>query len=175
MNDATYSKQQLLELSGMGENNLAYATKLGYIAPLGSISRGKRPRYSMDEVLKAAIMEKARALRVPYEKSSVFVDLLRDKSQQDEAARRGMGQPFVAGFWNVIQTRLDDQHVVWLMIKDDEPVQMFLWRRPGTTSEAGEFARMAAIEACAADEFEHYVILNIGRLIRRIRAAAAVG
>lgn len=172
MDDPTYSKAQMLALTGMAENNLSYVTKLGYIAPNGPIRRGQRPRYSTDEILKAAIMEKSRALRVSYETSSAFVDRLREQSEQEERARRARNQRFVMGFWNVLKEKLDDQHIVWILIKDDAPQTMFLWRRPNPTPTLDEFARMAAMEYGPADGFDHYVILNVGPLIREIVAAA---
>jgi len=122
----------------------------------------------VDEVLKIALMERMRALKIPYETSSAFVDRLREMSSRDEENRRVAGQKFLPGFWGALKTRLDEQHVVWLTIKDFEPHAIWLWRRPAATPQTGEFSLMAASEQAPADGFDSYLILSVGPLIRSI-------
>lgn len=168
MDDISFSKSELIALSEILPNNLTHVTRLGLISPIGEVRRGQRPRYSLEEVLKVAVMEKARALHVPYEASALFFDELKKTIERERQAQVKAGNTEFRTFWDQLKTGLTPRHVAWIMIKDDVPMRMFLWGRHRDDPQLDEFGIMAATQAMPADAFEHFVILNITPLIRRI-------
>ncbi len=172
MDDMNFSKSELIELSGILPNNLTHVSRHRLISPIGVVRRGQRPRYSFEEVLKLAVMEKARSLRVPYEASASFFDELKEKIEGDKEAQRRAGNPGFESFFDILKTKLTRRHVAWITIQDDKPKRMFLWGRHRDDPQPDEFGTMAATEAMPADGFEHFVILNITPLIWKILEVA---
>ena len=172
MEAMSFSKSELIELSGILPNNLTHVMRLGLLSPIGVVRRGQRPRYSFEEVLKACVMEKARVVNVPYEKSAAFFDELRANIEQTKEQQHRAGKTGFRSFFDNLKTGLTSRHVAWITIQDYQPKRMFLWGRHWDDPRPDEFGIMAATEAMPADGFENFVILNITPSIRKILEVA---
>ncbi len=169
MPDKLFSKTEMLALTGMPATNLPYLTTKGLVATKFPVRRGQRPQYDIGEVLKLALMEKMRGVGIPYEKSATYIDGIRARAGGERAVG---SDTHVYGFWNVLKHEVEDEHIIWLTIADDQPHGMWLWRRCTDEPQAAEFALMAASEQLPADGFDSYIILNIGPLVRAITRQA---
>jgi DNA-binding transcriptional MerR regulator len=180
VSERLFEKAEMVRLSGVPVNNLPTLAARGMIHTAQPVTRGQRPRYRADEVLKIGLMERLREVGVPYATSARYIDELRERdrrrarSRQQPAAAAGGDAPpaHVPGFWQVLQTRIEADHAVWLIVVDGQPRDMWAWLRPPGGKGEAEFGQAAALLRLSADGFRHVMILSVGDLVRRIAAAA---
>ena len=169
MQDRTYDKASMLELTQIPPNNLPYLVSKGLVRPEGEMRRGKRPRYSQVEVIKLGIMEKLRSKAgVAYQEGRAYVDTLETieappGSELDSSSAQG--------FLNVLHYPIYPDHVIWALIVDGTPHKIWLFHLRDNLRGPDEFSRMATFAMIPADSFDTCTILNLGDLFRAVTQA----
>jgi len=164
-----FDKSGMLELTALPANNVPYLTSKGLIRSHGEMRRGKRPHYTLHEVVTVALMERMRQVGLPYHTAREYIDGIRTKSSEVVESDGGKHH---YGFFKTLEKKLEPEHVVWMTIADGKPHGMWLWLRPPEQAGKGDFALMASTVALPADGFDSYIILSVGPLIRSILDAA---
>lgn len=167
--ERTYDKPSMLRLTGIPENNLPYLVSKGLVRTVERMRRGKRPRYTMVEVIKLGIMEKLRSKAgVAYHDGRAYVDTL--ETIHTPAASEPDGS-LAQGFLNVLQYPIYSDHVIWLLIVDGKPHKIWLLQLRENLRGLDEFGRMATFAMVPADSFDTCTILNLGDLFRAVTQA----
>ena len=166
MQDRTYDKPSMLRLTKIPPNNLPYLVSKGLVRTVDRMRRGKRPRYSMVEVIKLGIMEKLRSKAgVAYHEGRAWVDGL---EKMGASPASGSDTSIVQGFLNILQRPIYPDHVIWALIVDGTPHNIWMVHLGENLRGPQEFAQMAAFAMIPADSFEMGTILNLGDLFRTV-------
>ena len=117
-----FTKQELMNLSGLDGGALFYCGQQGLIRPVGSVSRGTRPVYDLDAVLQAILLGSVQGRGASYKDAADDVGRLREKGD----------------FWSNMK-RFAATHEVWVTIIDaaDDVTDEV---EAGTTPEGRAFA-----------------------------------
>lgn len=73
----SFTKSETLELTGMSPTSHSYCARTGLLHPVNEVTRGKTPRYDLDETLSIYLMERLHGGGMQYVDARGFVDQIR--------------------------------------------------------------------------------------------------
>ena len=149
----TFTKAELLDLTGLSRPNHAFLSREELIAPVAPVSRGVTPRYSLDEVLRIFLMETLReAAGLEYATAASLVDAVRVNR----------------AFWSALSTVGSDDEV-WLSLFDGAHVDVDV-QRADANSPPVALWRIA--DPTERSRHRTVVVIRISEDVRRILKAS---
>jgi len=108
-----FTKAELLSLTRITRPNHAYLSREGLLTPSNRVTRGVSPRYDLDEVLRAYLLETLRAAAgMEYAAGALSVDRIRETNPS---------------FWRSLRS-LRSQDEAWLSLFDGETLDLDIQR-----------------------------------------------